>query len=373
MLVLIITLSITGVAYAKTRNTYLNDFMLDHLVEDKGFTNSNREDYREDSDDISYEATAYALEILKDNDLLEERDWFGKVTTSYNSSDLQERLEDVLQSRYQSGYQDIYETYFILKSLNNMDYELSSTLAVQIQYYLGSTLQATGGYSGSDSSTSPNIISTYFSLAIYDLLDIAYPALVAHKSFVRSCYHFDGGYGGDASSSSTLTTTYYAVLIADLLEDLDLLYDERKTNKYINSFYVGDENDEDNYGGFLPDMDAEHALISSTYYSVKAITLMDDGDQEDKKKTAEWLLNRQNFQDGGFVDMSDGYEQRFSSVVNSYYAYEAVNILGRGQLLEEKVFQKEFEWFDWIILVSILGGIVALAIYGIIVWRKRKI
>ena len=45
----------------------------------------------------------------------------------------------------------------------------------------------------------------------------------------------------------------------------------------------------------------------------------------------------------------------------------------KDELLEEKVFMKEFEWYDWVIFLSLIGGIVALAFFGILYWRKRKI
>ena len=96
MLFLVISLSLSPFALAKTRKTYLSDFLLDNLIEDDGFSNCDREDYREDNDEVSYEATAYALEILGKYNLLEEKDLFGKVEKSHNSSDLQDELEEYL-------------------------------------------------------------------------------------------------------------------------------------------------------------------------------------------------------------------------------------------------------------------------------------
>lgn len=371
MLFLVISLSLSPFALAKTRKTYLSDFLLDNFIDDEGFSNCNREDYREDSDKVSYEATAYALEILGDYNLLEEKDLFGKVEKSYNSSDLQDELESRLKSMYTSGIKDIYETYFILKSLEEMNVEIDSILALQIKLYLDAAAQSNGAYAATDTSTSATLISTYFALQIYDLLDQPLPD---PRGFVLSCANpDDGGYRGDDTSSSTIANTYYAILIMDFLDDFGSLISESSTINYLNSFYIDDENNEDNYGGYSPDQNAKYALISSTYYCLKAISLLDKDEIEDEDATSEWILDRQNFQDGGFVDQSEGYEQKYSSVITTYFAHEALDLLGKEEQLEEKVFMLEWEWYDWLIFCIILIALIALAIIGIYIRRKRRL
>ena len=370
MILLVISLSLSPFALAKTRKTYLSDFLLDNFIEDDGFSNSDREDYREDNDEVSYEATAYALEILGKYYLLEKKDLFGKVEESYNSSDLQDELKEYLNSMYVSGFEDIYDTYYILKSLEEMDVEIDATLALRIKSYLDAAAQSNGGFAATDTSPSATLISTYFALLIYDLIGQPLPN---PKGFVLSCWHPDGGYGGNSTSSSTIANTYYAILIMEFLEDFGALVSESLTIDYLNSFYVDDENDEDNYGGYLPDQNAKYALISSTYYCLKAISLIDEDEIEDKDATSEWILERQNFQDGGFVDQSEGYEQKYSSVISTYFAHEILDLLDREEVLEEKVFMLEFEWYDWVIFCCILIALIALGIVGIYIRRKRRL
>ena len=370
MLFLVISLSISPLVLGKTRKTYLTDFLLDNLIEDEGFSNSNREEYREHSDDVDYEATAYALEILENYQLLEKKDIFGTVEKTYNSSDLQEDLESSIDSMFQTGNIDLYIIYYILKSLEGMDFDIEGILALQIKTYIDSNAQDDGGFSGSSTSSSSNLISTYFTLQIYDLLDLPIPNT---KGFVGSCSNPDGGFGGDSTSSSTIANTYYALLIMEFYDDFGAMPSEDSTIDYLNSFFVDDENDEDNYGGFLPDQNAEYALLSSTYYCLKAISLIDEDEIEDKDAITQWIMNHQNFQDGGFVDESDGYNQKFSSVISTYYAYESLKLLGNQDLLEEKVFMLEFEWYDWVIFVCILCALIALCIIGIAYWRKRRL
>lgn len=373
MLFLVISLSLSPFALAKTRKTYLSDFLLDNFIDDEGFSNCNREDYRDDSNEVSYEATAYALEILGKYNMLEEKDLFGKVEKRYNSSDLQDDLEEHLNSMYTSGIKDIYDTYYILKSLEEMDEEIDSTLALRIKLYLDGAAQSNGGFAATDTSTSATLISTYFALQIYDLIDQPLPD---PRGFVLSCGNPDdpdGGYGGEPESSSTIANTFYAILIMDFLDDFDALISESLTISYLNSFYIDDEEDEDNYGGYLPDQNAKYALISSTYYCLKAISLLDKDEIEDEDATSEWLLDRQNFQDGGFVDQSEGYEQKYSSVISTYFAQEALDLLGKEDLLEEKVFMLEWEWYDFLIFFIILIALITLGIIGLYIRRKRRL
>jgi prenyltransferase beta subunit len=112
-------------------------------------------------------------------------------------------------------------------------------------------------------------------------------------------------------------------------------------------------------------------MISSTFYCVIGISLIDDGELEDEEETLAWILNRQNFKDGGFKDIDDGSEQKYSSVVNSYYALEIINLLDTDSVsLNEEIFMVEFNW--WILVGLLIGvGVVAVAI--IIIRRKRRI
>lgn len=372
ILAFIILLGFIPHVFAKQRKTYLTDFSMDNLIEDEGFSDCQREDYRDNSDKVSYEATAYALKILGKYDLLEKKDLFGKVEKSYNSSDMQDNLEDALDKIFSINTQTLYDIFYILTALNEMDAEVSSGLNAQILSYLSSLSKSTGGFGGSDDSTA-SLSATYYAFGIYDILDKDIPDLSLHKGFITLCKKADGGFGGNYNSSSTLTCTYHAILMMKIMDDFKILSRPDLTEKYLNSFCVDNENDEDNFGGYLPDLNAKYALISSTYYCIIALSLIEDAEFEDEDATAQWVLNRQNFQDGGFCDISDGSEQKYSSMINSYFAYETIITLGKESLLEEEVFQLEFEWYDWIIFCSIIGGLSILAIVAVIMWRRRRI
>jgi len=367
---LTISFSITPFALAKQRKTYLTDFLLSCEIKDEGFSNSPEEE-----DDISYEATAYATEILDGYNMLVTRDIWGEVENTVNTTDLLEYLEDKGKDQFDVTDVNIYKLYFILKSLIILDYERSSSLENNAESYLDSLDRNGNGFAATSTSSSASITSTYFAMMIYELIDESIPNESAHKAWIKSCRNSDGGYGGNTTLSSGILNTFYVISIYEEIYDIDDLSGQDSTIDYLDSFYVDDEGDDDNYGGYLPDENAENALLSSTYYCVQGISLIDSGDLDHEEETLNWVLNRQNFKDGGFVDITEGNEQKESSITASYFAYQTLTILDGKELpsMEEKVFMLEFIWIDWLILVILLSFVGIAVVYGYFMWRKRRI
>jgi len=111
LIMLTISFSMIPFALAKQRKTYLTDFLLSCEIKDEGFSNSPEEE-----DDISYEATAYAIEILNHYDLLVKRDIWGEVENTVNTTDLMEYLEDKGKDEVGGTDIDIYKIYFIFEA-----------------------------------------------------------------------------------------------------------------------------------------------------------------------------------------------------------------------------------------------------------------
>ena len=370
LIMLTVSFSIIPFALAKQRKTYLTDFLLSCEIKDEGFSKSPEEE-----DDISFEATAYAIEILDDYNMLITRDIWGEVENTVNTTDLMEYLEDKGKDEAEEINIDIYDTYFILNALDILDYETSSSLENSVETYLDSLDQGGNGFAAISTSTSASITSTYFAMMTYELIDEKIPNESAHKAWIKSCRNSDGGYGGNTTLSSSILNTFNAISIFEVIYDIDDLSGQDSTVEYLDSFYVDDKGDDDNYGGYLPDENAENALLSSTYYCVQGISLIDKGDLKHEDKTLDWVLDRQNFKDGGFIDNSDGDEQKESSTTASYFAYQTLIILDGKELpsMEVKVFMLEFIWVDWLILVILLTFLGVAVIYSIIIWRKRRI
>ncbi|MFX1316897.1 MAG: hypothetical protein ACFE9T_13630, partial [Promethearchaeota archaeon] len=89
-----------------------------------------------------------------------------------------------------------------------------------------------------------------------------------------------------------------------------------------------------------------------------------------KSPTVNWVIDHQNYIDGGFVDSTDGYEQKSSSVFNSYFAFETLKTFNSLSRLGEEVWMVEFNYW---ILIGLLGGIGLTVLLIYFIWRKRRV
>ncbi|MFX1267060.1 MAG: hypothetical protein ACFFAK_03765 [Promethearchaeota archaeon] len=183
------------------------------------------------------------------------------------------------------------------------------------------------------------------------------------------CNNTDGGYGGNQTLSSNILTTYCAVYLVSQLATIDYLYNKTATLNYLLSFYCDDPLDLDNYGGFLPDLIANNALLSSTYYCIESIELIDDSTLN-PTATIKWILDRQNFQDGGFLDDPSEHEEGLSSIPATYHAFKILYILNALDNLNQDFFMVEFNYIILIVVLSVIGIIAVIIVF---IWRKRKL
>ncbi|MHA1293138.1 MAG: prenyltransferase/squalene oxidase repeat-containing protein [Promethearchaeota archaeon] len=364
-LILLIGILITPYVLAKPRKSYLTDYILGNKVENEGFSNTNS------TDDVSYEATAYALEILKYYDLYEVPGLFGKKTVNVNVTETKKELKKEVRDLVpKKNRVIIYDLYYLLRALDALNTSVKDELKDDIEDYLDASEQVGGGFAPLNTSSTPTLISTYFACRIYKMINRDIEQESKHVDWVKSCLNGDGGYGGNSSSSSTLLNTYYAVLFMDFMADIDDLENSDDTIDYIDSFFVDDESDQLNFGGYLPDENAKYASLSSTYYCVKVLSLL-DSDKLHQDNTTAWILKLQNFRDGVFSDNTDGKEQYKSSIIASYFAFETLKIFDSElDVLEEHVWMVEFNW--WILIILLISlGIAITAI--IIIWRRKRI
>lgn len=336
---------------AKTRSAYLIDFIYLNEIEGSGFKNGIS------GEDPIYEATAYALEIL---------DFYGKE--AHDITDLESYLEDELENMFGNDEVLLYDLFFLLKSLNVLEYSIDLDLKDKIYGYINDTEQIGGGFSFSNTSALASLSSTYFIVQIHSLIEEPVPNISIHTDWILKCNNSDGGYGGNSSLSSTYLTTYYAVSLLEQFESE--LVNESNTLNYLNAFYIDNPSDEDNVGGFLPLITAKYTLLTSTYYIVKAISIIDES-MLNNDQTIKWVLSRQYFQDGGFSDISEGSDQLSSAVISSYYAFETLRIFNPSlSLLSGEVFMVEFNYLILVIIMAIIG-IISFA--GVVIWRRRRI
>ncbi|MFX0041332.1 MAG: prenyltransferase/squalene oxidase repeat-containing protein [Candidatus Hodarchaeota archaeon] len=358
VLVLLFLLNAIPAVLGKSRKSYLIDFIYSNEIEGFGFSDSN-----ENGETVSYEATAYALYLLDSSGR-------NPHETSLLTDNLKENITEIFNEE-----NFIYDLYFLLKSLEILEEEVSidADLKDTISEYLNQTEQEGGGFSVSNTSTYASLSTTYFAIRIFSLINESVTIdknVTKHKNWVLSCSNSDGGYGGNSSLSSTLLSTYYAVsILTELGFTIYDLVDYNQTLDYFKSFYVNDTSDIDNYGGYLPDELAIDAHLSSTFYCVNKIDLINPQELH-KSPTVSWVIDRQNFIDGGFVDTIAGDEQKLSSIVSSYFAFEILKAFDSLSELNKDIWMVEFNLW---ILIAVLGSIGFAIVLIYVIWRKRRI
>jgi len=358
LLTITLLCSITPAALAKTRQNHLIDFLYDNQNTDGTFG-------------IAYQDTAYAIEIINYFNAYSVEVLFEE-TKSVDIPTFKEFLINQIQTMFNVKNIDLYELLYYLDTLNRMESletSLGSTLHNNIYRYLNETNQIGGGFAPTNTSTTANMVSTFFVYNIYAIIGESVVNQTGHKTWILSCNNTDGGYGGNPSLSSTIVTTYFAVYLFDALGDVNDLVNKTKTLEYFKSFYIDDPDNIGNFGGYLPDFLAYNTLLSSTYYCVKGIELIDESELNGGT-TVNWVLNHQNFLDGGFGDWVEGNEQRGSSVSASFYAFKLLETFDSLEVLNEDIFAVEFNYLMLIIILSISGVIIGI-IYLFI--RRRRI
>lgn len=356
-LIITLLLGIAPIASAKTRQIHLIDFLYENQNSDESFG-------------IFAQDTANAIEIIDFYDayLIEG---FLQAVKKVDIPTLEEYLEAEITSMFNDGKIDIYDLFYLLSTLDSLGTQLDSDFDLhdKIYEYINETVQITGGFSPTNTTTNANLISTFYIYNIFDLIDEPVENQTLHKNWVLSCNNTDGGYGGNQTLSSTLLTTYYAIYLVKELGEVSDLANQTSTLNYLKSFYINDPANLANLGGYLPDAFAKNSLLSSTYFCVEGIRLIDSSELN-KLATVNWVLNHQNFQDGGFSDHDEENDQKRSSISASYYAYKILKGFNSLDLLNEEIFMVEFNFLTLIIVTSIIGIIIA-AIY--LIWRKRRI
>lgn len=362
VLISISFLSMIPHAYAKSRWSYLSDFIINNRVENEGFANSNQY-----NDTVSYEATYYALKMLSelnilasqpDLDILKEK-LSTNVETELNNLDTNSLLE-------------FYYLLYSLELLDGMD-KITSTQNSEISEFVNNTQAASGGF-GDYNNTDPTVFHTYFAAKIHLLLyeTETMPDGESHTNFVVSSFNSDGGYGGTASEVSSILSTYYAVLGVNTFTDLTYISTQNESSiSYIMNFYMSDSNDPENYGGFSEITNPNRSMISTTFYCVFSMNYLDTS-RLNSQATVQWILEHQNLNDGGFVDAANKDSIVYSSMKSTYYAFTMLKYFDPTLAsLNENFWDVETNWFVLVFaLLVIFTLIVAIGFY---LWKRRQI
>ncbi len=361
VLIGLVAFTIIPFVAAQPRKTYLTNFLIDNQKTNKGFVNTNF------TDSVDFEATVMALEMINYYNLFTVKDWFGTKTDKVNGTRMQKSIKGKVGDMIDAGTWDIYELYYMLKSIDILNGSIGSDREDEIKSYLDKTFRSGGGFAATNVSSYASVASTYFVIKIHDLIGKSLDNKDLHIDWLLNCQNSDGGFGGNSSMPSTVVNTYYAVFALDNLDTLDDV-DEKEVVDYIEQFYVDNEADEKNYGGYKPTEDATRAILSSTYYCVQVLSILDNKTMHEE--TTKWVLSLQNFYDGGFADNTDA-RPRVSSVIGSYFAFHILKSFDENLLyMDEEIFMVQFNWIIFIIVMSVLGVAIAVVI---MLRRRRKI
>ena len=344
---------------AKTRDSY----MINYIYANQGLI--------EDSEDFfgdNYEENTQALQILDYYNAFSIEGPFG-VEHQVDKVDLSNYLEDNLYDMFDSNTLLLYDLYNILQAFDLIGYAIDSALNLTIQKYLNSSSHVGGGFSPINTSISRDLASTFYAYQIYNLIGVDFPNKTVQENWILSCFKLDGGYAGNSTLTSTLLTTYYAVALISQLDNVDALVSKSKTLEYLNSFFINDTYDQIGYGGYLPSTIATFPLLSSTHFAATAINYIQSSDLHEKA-TVSWILDRQNFQDGGFSDKYSENNQELSSITTTFYAFNSLLLFNSLSSLDQDIFMVEF---NYLILTIVLVAIGILVVIAYVIWRRRRI
>ena len=333
--------------------------MINFIYANQGLTESRNNFFGE-----NYEENTQALQILAKFNAFS----FEGGKYQVDKIDLGNSLEDNLTDMFDSNTLLLCDLYNILQALDLIGYSYSG-LNTTIQNYLNSCSNVEGGFSPINTSNSRDLTSTFYAYQIYHLLGIEFPNKTIQESWILNCSSIDGGYAGNSTLPSTLLTTYYAVFLISELDNVNALANKSKTLDYLNSLFVTDKYDSIKYGGYLPSQLAVFPLLSSTYYAITAINLIESSNLH-RDPTVSWILDRQNYQDGGFSDKYSENNQELSSITATFYAFKSLMLFDSLSLLNQDVFMVEFNYF---ILTIVLIAVGVLIIIAYMIWRRRRI
>lgn len=350
VLIFVVTLTFAPMVFALSRKGEIIKFITDHKTEDgTGFSNS-----QVNTNETSYEATAYALDIL---------DYYKIVNTKVNTTSIENFFTDELNLMLENNNLTLYNLYYILQTLDILEYQLEGGLYNDTRDYIFALNQSGGGFSFTESSNSSNIISTYLVLKSFEFLNLTLENVTVHEDWIYSCNNSDGGFGATPEASSRLSSTFYALLALETLNRTNSMPNKNDTITYFRSFYSFE-------GGYIPDQSENVPLLSSTYYCIYGLSIL-NGNFNNADKTIEWILDHQNTLDGGFSEGDFEAANLKSSMVNTYFGFQSLRILNPSlNVLNEEVGMVQFNWVILLIVLTIIGFAVGIGFY---IYQERKI
>jgi len=346
---------------ARSRRTYLTDFIFNNRIENLGYSNSILEE-----NTISEQSTYYALQMLEDLNLLESQEDLDIIATT-----LAQNVQAELNGLDDNSLVNLYYLLQSLELLDGLD-KISTDNKNEIMNWVNISKHENGGFKNNNIS-SPTVFYTYFSVKILDLLSSENISdSQKHAEWIISCYKPDGGFGGNSTLNSSIIGTYYAVLGVNFLASINnLSLQEESIIQYLMEFYISNIANSQNYGGFSQTDSPSKSLVSTTFYCVSTVDLLNSS-QLDSQTILQWVLKSQNPIDGGFSESTSDGSTLYSSMITTYYAFNIIKYFDPDfSSLNENVWDVEFNWIILLIIILVMIAVPTLIIF--IIWKKRKV
>ncbi len=202
-----------------------------------------------------------------------------------------------------------------------------------------------GGFSSFIAGT-PNMDSTFFAIKAWELLELHNDYIgmtdvdfneTATLVFINRTLTEEGGFARTVGGTASLLATYEALYVMDFLatriENEDGTPYATTLSKWLNKtavveFILDCKNDD----AFMSTPDSKTAGVTPTAAALLALDLLDSlSSVTDTQSIRDWLLARQVITPiadefvGGFTE---GYLTNDTNLVSTYYALEALNVLG---------------------------------------------
>jgi prenyltransferase beta subunit len=246
------------------------------------------------------------------------------------------------------------------------DYDLNASANA---VWINRTLSESGGY-GSETDADPDLVSTYYALASFRIIDMLYPSEnvwftyvneTAIIEWIESCKDGDSYMLSPLSERASVTATAAAVLAYNAIDPLSAVPGAASLQSWLVDRQILEHQIPEFVGGFEEGNGTDDSNIVSTYFALRVLDMLNALSSINSTAAESFILYSQSA-DGswGFVPgLNTG------SLVYSAYACQILNMeTFRGALTtlassvdpnSEKATQ-----FDW--RVAVVLGIIVIAV-----------
>lgn len=254
------------------------------------------------------------------------------------------------------------------------DYDLNASANA---FWINRTLSESGGY-GSETDADPDLVSTYYALASFRIIDMLYPSEnvwftyvneTAVIEWIENCKDGDAYKLSSFSERPSVTATAAAVLAYNAIDPLSAIPGSASLQSWLVERQILEHQIPEFVGGFEEGNATDDSNIVSTYFALGALDTLNALSFINATSAESFILNCQSA-DGswGFVPgLNTG------SLVYSAYACQILNMDTFGGALTTLASSvdpnsQEATQFDWRVVV-VLGIIVIAVVVSIYALR----